>query len=532
MKYKDLFHKIVFFGALTLLLVGIPFCRPFMTIGGIILIVNWFLEFNFIEKYHKIVRNKPLLISLLFFMLYFVGMIYTENTREGWQEIWMKTPLLFLPIIFATSESLTKQHFQNFLKIYLIGVMISSVYGFIMYHSKDLIDKREIAVFISYIRFEMNLCFALFVSMYLIVKERDKKWQTYIIFLFLAWFLFLIFYIGALTAISIAICVSLYVVLKKMIESKNKIYRIFLPLLLLITSVTSISYTAILIKQYYKVDEKDKSFDNLTAYGNTYLPLAENSIIENGNYVYAYICKKELEEAWNERSNIKFSHKDTHNQHKIENTLIRYLNSKGLRKDRQGVEHLSDEEITHIENGIANVVYLNKLGFKSRLYGLLWELSDYKTNGSISGYTIPQRFELWKNSLFLIKKYPFIGVGTGDVKQKFAKQLQISQSPLQDSNKLSHNQFLFFIMQFGVIGFLIILYSIIFPFITNKTYKHDLFVIFILIVFLAMLTDDTFQRQDGLTFFAFFYFFFLFLTPQKENLLKENTSDKNFTREI
>ncbi|NLJ83192.1 MAG: hypothetical protein GX330_08730 [Bacteroidales bacterium] len=50
MKYKDLFHKIVFFGALTLLLVGIPFCRPFMTIGGIILIVNWFLEFKLIEK--------------------------------------------------------------------------------------------------------------------------------------------------------------------------------------------------------------------------------------------------------------------------------------------------------------------------------------------------------------------------------------------------------------------------------------------------------------------------------------------------
>lgn len=520
MKYKDLFHKIVFLGALTLLLVGIPFCRPFMTIGGIILIVNWFLEFKFIERYHKIVRNKPLLISLLFFMLYFVGMIYTENTHEGWQEIWMKTPLLFLPIIFATSESLTKKYFHNFLKIYLIGVVISSVYGLIVYHSKGLIDKREIAVFISYIRFEMNLCFALFVGIYLIVKERDKKWQTYIIFLFLAWFLFLIFYMGALTAIGIIVCVSLCFVLKKMIESKNKLYRVFLPLLLVIAFITGISYTTILTTQYYKVHDKGNPSDSLTAYGNTYLPLPENRIIENGHYVHAYICKKELEEAWNERSNIKLSHKDTYNQHKIENTLIRYLNSKGLRKDRQGVEQLSDEEITHIENGIANVMYLNKFGLKSRLYGLLWEMSDYTINGSISGYTIPQRLELWKNSLFLIKKHPFIGVGTGDVKQEFNKQLQISQSPLQDFNKLSHNQFLFFIIQFGIIGFLIILFSIIYPFIIHKTYKHDLFLICMFIVALAMLTDDTFQRQDGLTFFAFFYSFFLFLMPRTEENIK------------
>jgi len=464
-----------------LLLIGIPFCRPFMTIGGIILVVNWFIEGKFLEKINAIKNNRFLFISLLIFLVYVVWMIFTENRSEGWKSVWMKTPLLFLPIIFATTKPLTRFEFHNLLKVYLLGLLISTVYGFSMYQIHELADKREMAIFISYIRFEMNLCFSVFVILYLIINDESQKWQKYILVGLLLWLLFLIFYIGALTAIIILMLVFLLFVIKKLFENKNKVYRIFLPLLFVGISTVGIIYTYVLVKQYYAVDVSQDKTDSLTIDGNPYTH--ENGIIENGHYVNAYVCKKELEKAWNERSKINFNDYDVNKQHKIEPTLIRYLNSKGLRKDRIGVAHLSDEDIHYVENGIANVVYLNRLGFKSRLYGLLWELSDYKTTGSVFGYTMPQRFDLWRNSLSLIKNNILTGVGTGDVKKEFVNQLQQSKSSLKDTGKLSHNQFLLFLIQFGLIGFLIILFSLIYPIIASGKYKYDLFFVFICILF-------------------------------------------------
>ncbi|NLE62915.1 MAG: hypothetical protein GX612_03645, partial [Bacteroidales bacterium] len=53
------------------------------------------------------------------------------------------------------------------------------------------------------------------------------------------------------------------------------------------------------------------------------------------------------------------------------------------------------------------------------------------------------------------------------------------------------------------------------PVLWNKRFKNDLFFVFLLIVFFSMMTDDTLERQDGLTFFVFFYALFLFLLPSK-----------------
>ena len=153
------------------------------------------------------------------------------------------------------------------------------------------------------------------------------------------------------------------------------------------------------------------------------------------------------------------------------------------------------------------------MGLKSRIYSLLWELSDYRAYGNVSGYTLPQRFELWGNALHLIEKHPVWGVGTGDAKEAFAYQLRVSDSSLKDSNKLSHNQFLLFFISFGGLGLLLILISVFYPFLASRRFKNDLFFIFFVIIICAMMTDDTFERQDGLTFFAFFNAYFLFLMP-------------------
>ncbi len=512
--YKAIFHRFVFFVAIILLLIGIPFCRPFMSIGGGVLVANWFLEGKFLEKWERIKKNKALFFTLALFSVYILWFFLTDNYQQAWKDVWMKTPLLFMPIIFASSTPLTNVEINKLLKIYLIGVLISSVYGTIVFQlNNSLIDKREIAVFISYIRFEMNLCFGIATAIYLILKKEEKKYLKYLLAICIIWLCLLVFYIGALTAISILIFLALFFTLKKMLEIKNKSYKITLFSLFFIFLTGFVVYISILIKQYYTVDFIATKADKYTVEGNVYTHKIEQSLIENGSYVFSYVCEEELRNEWNQRSSIDFDNATINGKHTIKSTLIRYLNSKGLRKDREGIRKLSAEDIRYVENGIANVVYLNHFGFKARLYSFLWEMSDYNKNNKVYGYTLPQRFELWKNAYYLFLKHPWVGVGSGDAKDDFTQQLQLSNSSLKDSNKLSHNQYLFFLIQFGIIGFAIIMISFLYPIIITRKYKNNLFLAFLIIMFIAMLIDDTFERQDGVTFFAFFNAFFLFLMP-------------------
>jgi len=123
--------------------------------------------------------------------------------------------------------------------------------------------------------------------------------------------------------------------------------------------------------------------------------------------------------------------------------------------------------------------------------------------------------ELWKVSFSAVKKHLLLGVGTGDVKDAFAKELEEKGSPLAFTNKRSHNQYFTFCIAFGMLGLLLILFSIIYPPIALNQFKNPLFLIFFLIVILSLFTEDTLEQQDGVTFFAFFYSFFLFLNPKK-----------------
>jgi O-antigen ligase len=179
------------------------------------------------------------------------------------------------------------------------------------------------------------------------------------------------------------------------------------------------------------------------------------------------------------------------------------------------VEALSEQDIYNIEQGIANIAYTHRLNIINRIYCLMWELNDYYYAGNIIGYSVPQRIELWKHSIHLIKKHPLWGVGTGDVKDAFNQELELQHSPLASANMRSHNQYFTFLIAFGIVGLLFILFSIVYPPFALRKMNNFLFVVFFCIIMISMFTEDALEPQDGVTFFAFFYSFFLFLFPQK-----------------
>jgi hypothetical protein len=249
-------------------------------------------------------------------------------------------------------------------------------------------------------------------------------------------------------------------------------------------------------------------------------------IIENGHYVNSYVCEKELRTSWNTRSKTNLDSNDQKG-HQTYTTLVRFLNSKGLNKDAEGVFMLSEREVHYIEQGIANVNYTGLWGIRMRLYQMFWEL-DYNQRGGKApiGYTVMMKLEFWETALHIILQHPISGVGTGDVTDAFKEEYSKSNSWLNEKWRLtSHNYYLYIAVALGIPGLIAFLILITLPFIrTFKKSPYPPLTLFWGIALISMLTEDTLNTQAGASFVAFFYCFFLFSRPNIKSTSSTSSS--------
>ena len=124
-------------------------------------------------------------------------------------------------------------------------------------------------------------------------------------------------------------------------------------------------------------------------------------------------------------------------------------------------------------------------------------------------------FNLINGILNIIKKNPILGVGTGDISNAFNDYYEETASKLNEENRLrSHNQYLAITVAFGIIGLLWYLFSLLYP-LSEKKNRNYLYIIFLAIMLLSMLTEDTLETQIGVTLFAFFNSFLVFANDRK-----------------
>jgi len=224
-----------------------------------------------------------------------------------------------------------------------------------------------------------------------------------------------------------------------------------------------------------------------------------------------------MEKSWNERSGFPYDSLDSKGQ-EIKYTLIRYLTSKGLRKDREGVMALSEEDIEAIEHGKANYIFRDKYSLYPRIYEVIWEIDGYLRGKDPSGHSIAQRIAYLNAAKSIFMKNPVIGVGTGDVKYSFDQHYKNTRSKLKsDYRRRAHNQYATFLITFGILGFILAMIFLVAPVFIEKAWNDYLFIVFFCIAFLSMLNEDTLETQTGVSFFIFFYALLLFGRKKQEN---------------
>jgi hypothetical protein len=499
---------------LILLASAMPLSMYMMSMAQFILAGAFFLEGNFIEKFRRFFRNTPAIIIVGILLLHVVGMLWTSNTTEGWKDIRVKLPLLTLTVMIAGSAPLTKKQFKLVIGFFIgaifAGTMVSMAVLTGIIH-REINDIRDIFIFhISHIRFALFTCIAIFSLLYFLMNEKQNVFLRLVIAGLSIWLFLFLFIMESVTGIAISVAVIVFILLKKAMVTKEITAKLILVLIALTIPSTFYLFVKKISNTYYAAKNVPIDESAKTSEGNSYTFNVDEKQRENGYLIWVYVNEEEMRQSWNERSEYKYDSLDQRKQW-IKYTLIRFLTSKGFRKDGEAVRNLSQEEVQSIEKGIANVNYQNISSIHSRLLQIVWEYDQFIQGGDASGHSVMQRFEFWKAARGIIKENLIAGVGTGDMPQAYRKQYRIMNTQLDERHRLrAHNQYMAITVAFGLIGLFYFLFALIAPMVMTKRYRDYFYVTFFIIALLSMITEDTLETQAGATFFAFFNALFLF----------------------
>ncbi len=515
---KQLFSpKNLYLFGLFLIIVGMPLSAFLMSLGQFVLLGNWILEGDFRRKWRVMKSSKALWVLCSFYLMHLLGLLYTSDFNYALNDLRIKLPLLWLPLLFITSAPLTQREFKFLLHTFIFSVLSASLICFSVwlgYTKHKVVDIRDISIFTSHIRFALMivLCIALLFQDYF----KSGSWYLYLgKILLVLWFIAFLGIMESMTGILILLLLSCFMLIRYLLRGRFLAIKLIPASVLLAMLVYGIMVINREWKSYFHL--KDSAYNTInpnekTPGGRLYFHDTNTRVTENGYYVWIYNSYPELQQEWDKRSQVNYNSTDAKGN-LLAFTLVRYLSAKGLKKDSAAVAQLKPEEIKLIEQGVSNYLYADRGNLASRLHELIWEYDNYRNGGSSSGHSLFMRLEYWKTAWHIIKNNPFGGVGTGDTQQAFKQQYLADHSALNKRWQLhSHNQFLTITVSFGIIGLCIFMLWIFYPVLAVKN-KSPYFILFFIIAMLSMLNEDTLETQAGVTFFGFFYAFFNFLHP-------------------
>jgi len=115
------------------------------------------------------------------------------------------------------------------------------------------------------------------------------------------------------------------------------------------------------------------------------------------------------------------------------------------------------------------------------------------------------RILIWKASLNIISNNLWVGVGTGDVKDKLLEEYKIRRMAGAINNKLNaHNQYLQTTVALGIFGFTILLLVFFVPIYYAFRTNNIIYLGFLILLAVNLLAESMFESQGGVIFYAFF----------------------------
>jgi len=501
-KHKQYFYFI----AMAIMAIALPVSEFLMSISMFALAAAWLLNGPKHTQWQAFKQNKLAWITGSIFLIEVIGLINTSNYDYAFSELRNKLPLLLVPVFIAPAKFSNKE-FKGLLALFVGSTVVGSLICFLNYqfYLKDnLINIREVSIFISHIRFGLMINLSIFILIYFAIILKNK-WS----FVFLAmafWLGYFLLFLGSGNGYVVFGVLLLIGFITLIIKSPYPKFGMVFGLLFILFNiyVGTLSY-----KSYHSYfvprDVAYNNPDNIlkkNERGHYLSSNINNKQLQNGYFVWRNITRNELKKQWQKRADNKYLKHDIKQQN-VTGTLIKYLTSKGYPKDSVGVLLLSDQDIRNVEMGYTDYQQENWNNLELRIDQFFFQLFAMVNKKNPDGKPILQRLYYLEGAFSIIKNNFFFGVGTGDIQDEFDNYYRKDQSELEAQYRVrTHNQYLTFFITLGIFGGIWFLYATIYPLFIFSRFNFILAVSqFVLL--LSFLTEDTLETQPGVTLYVF-----------------------------
>ncbi len=496
---KQKFHRLKFIGCL-LFIIGILFSKAILSLTTV-----YFVVIVILSREYKNWSLKSLIKSTLFPFLFFVvwsllSILWSKDIGTGFKVVLANVNFYIIPPLLVLTTPIEEKYKRYLLQFFGgLVLIISLINYFVFQFNTEIVEIRKLSLFISHIRFSICIVIASVVLTYYAFKVQRNSIRLFLYFS-VVWLLYYTYYSQVLSGVLGSFGVFVALIIIKYCKASSFRTK---GLIIFMSSTVCILIT-LFIFSLFNQDTKSLHLSELpthTKQGNLYTHDIYSTESENGNLLNCYLCVNEMDSAWVKRSIFQL---DRSNKQGFLNrtVLIRYLTSKDLPKDAEGVNALNEQDIKNIESGIPSILQLNQ-GMNARYYALKYELSQ---NDDPNGHSLLQRFEFWKTALYIVQKNPILGVGIGDYEKAYSTAYNELKSPLTVENRLgSHNQFIHTCVNFGIIGLLLFGWFLIST--CSLLLKRGSFLSFIIfsVLICSFLVEDTLGTLTGMSLFSFFY---------------------------
>lgn len=228
--------------------------------------------------------------------------------------------------------------------------------------------------------------------------------------------------------------------------------------------------------------------------GERYMHNLDRSVTENGHHVWTMVAWGELQQGWQARSEVPFT--------SIDGALVRFLASKGLPKDEEGLEALTQREIQAVERHVTSVVELEAGAWAKRWnrfkfnWGQWWD-GDRSPNASVLARSVYAGMALEAVRSMSTLQWG-VGHGAGQVESALVSAYVEHEPEWPASGRRRpHNQYLTLLLSLGLVGLISWLLTL------GSLWSIPTLRPGLLVLAVSCLTEDTLETQAGVTLAIF-----------------------------
>ncbi len=144
-----------------------------------LILILWLIGGDFKKKWERIKSNEAAIAIILFFLLHFIGLIYSSDLKTGlFDVIKREVILLFMPIILSV---IREEYIKKALNAFLAAMFISEIISYLLYFEILTVPWRKHASsidpnpFMSHISYSPLLAFAVILLLHRIFHEKASR---------------------------------------------------------------------------------------------------------------------------------------------------------------------------------------------------------------------------------------------------------------------------------------------------------------------------------------------------------------------